>query len=246
MLKVHVQSQAVRRNIDLFKQIAKKVSQKSFHGRAKSYTALVNRITGAMRFSEMKGLDSREWKQIVIHIDLDRRDLRVFKEGSQKEEAFEYKDLEPTAYRIMTETLTVLQGAAHKINALEELGQLEVELFLALPMNSDLIHEAWHQLDRAEAESLLQQYSPGAYFFRKDSYAKILENELENVHQKPVKCLTLTFLDPQGVIRDLTVISYEHRWVFYDGDPNLKGASFESIEDLLSSMGDLLKEPLLA
>lgn len=239
MLKVHVQSEAVQRNINLFKRIVRKFHQ----GNIRSCDAVVNRVTGAMRFSEMAGLNPNEWKHIVIQINLNAQDVQVFEEKG-KEGSFECKDLEPTAYRIMTETLRVLQQLIGQLKDFKELSYFEIE---ASPGGrQDIVHEAWHQLDRAEAESFLKEHTTGTYFFRKDRYAALLEHELTEAHCKAVKCVTLTFLDSEQIVRDRTIVRYNERWLFYNDDPTLSGESFASIRDLLASMGAILRQPLLA
>lgn len=244
MLKVHVQSEAVRRNLELFKQITTRFRQKPSTKHTDTCVAVVNRSTGAMRFSEMTGLDPNEWKHIIINIDLDGHDVQVFEEGGKKE-SFECKDLEPLAYRIMSETLSVLQLIIEQAKDLKDLSHLEIEPAMGPTISRDLVHEAWHQLDRIGAETLLREHSTGAYFFRKDPYASVLEQELIHSHHKPIKCLTLTFLDPEKVVRDRTIVKYEDRWLFYNDDPNLSDESFETIGELLSSMGTMLRQPLL-
>lgn len=240
MLKVRVQSEAVRRNIDLFKQIVRKFHQ----GDVGSCAAVVNRITGAMRFSEMAGLNPHEWKHIVIQIDLHAQDIQVFEEKG-KEGSFECTDLEPTAYRIMAETLRVLQQIVQQLKDLKELSHFEIESSAYAGSSRDLVHEAWYQLDRIGAESFLKKHTTGAYFFRKDRYAALLEHELAEAHRKAIKCVTLTFLDPQQIVRDRTIVRYNERWLFYNDDPTLSGESFASIGDLLASMGTILRQPLL-
>lgn len=236
MLKVRVQSEAVRRNIGLFKQIVHKALQ----GNTGNCTAVVNRVTGAMRFSEMAGLNPHEWKHIVIQVDLNTQNIQVFEE---KEGSFECKDLEPTAYRIMAETLRVLQHLVQQLKDLKELSCFEIES--SSGSSRDPVHEAWYQLDRVGAESFLKEHATGAYFFRKDRYAALLESELAESHRKMVKCVTLTFLDPEQIVRDRTIVRYNERWLFYDDDPTLSGESFQSIGDLLASMGSILRNPLL-
>jgi hypothetical protein len=242
MLKMHVQSEAVRRNIELFKQIARKFTQKRHPNNC---AAVVNRVTGAMRFSEMAGLNPSEWKHIEIDIDLDGHDMKVFEEGGKKE-AFECKDLEPLAYRIMSETLHVLQIIIAQAKNLNDLSHLEFEPSMGPVISRDIVHEAWHQLDRIQAETMLKEHATGAYFFRKDRYASVLEQELTLSHRKLVKCLTLTFVDPEKVVRDRTIVKCNDRWMFYDDDPTLSMQSYDTIGELLASMGTILRQPLLA
>lgn len=244
MPKVHVQSEAVRRNIELFKQIARRFIQKSSSEHSDTCAAVVNRVTGAMRFSNMEELNPKDWKHISINIDLDGHDVSVYEE-SEKNKAFECNDLEPLAYRIMSETLNLLKLIVEQSKSLKDISQIELEPSRGPVISRDIIHEAWHQLDRIGAEALLKKHALGTYFFRKDHYASVLEKELSIAHRKSIKCVTLTFLDVQQVIRDRTIVKYDDHWLFYNDDPLLSEQKFETVGELLASMESTLKQPLL-
>lgn len=110
----------------------------------------------------------------------------------------------------------------------------------------DIIHEAWHQVDRIGAEKLLLHHQTiGNYLFRKDPIAEQLEKRLSKEWKISIKCLTLTYLDPEEHVRDLTIVLKGDLWMFYDDSPNLKGQFYETVEELLATMDNVLSKPLL-
>jgi hypothetical protein len=243
MLKVHVQSEQVRRNIDLFQQMIRQYKSSLEEEHSKAYTTYVNRLTGAMRFSDRMGVEQKEWKPVILRIDLDQHEV-VVSEG--KNRAFECGDLEPTAYRIMAETFHVIEEIAKEVHDLREFSEIELEPPMAPVYSRDLVHEAWHQVDRIGAEELLKEHSTGSYLFRKDSYAHVLEHELTVALKTPVKCLTLSYLGEGSQVHDTTIVTFNNRWLIYNDDPNLSSEkSFSSIGELLGSLSEKLTKPLL-
>lgn len=239
-MKVHIQNESVRRNVDLFKQIAHRAASE----RKKTYSVFVNRLTGAMSFTPSVDLNEREWKPIVLHVNLDTHEIDVVEKGKENQ-SFECGDILPLAYKVMVETLRVLHIIVRQIHDLKELGEIEFEPSMGPMKSRDLIHEAWHQVDRLGAEKLLHGHSPGTYIFRKDVYASILENELTLAYHQPIKCVTLSYLDEDEKICDHTLVIRNERWLIYDDDPNLAGNSCETIGELLANKEDHLHTPLL-
>lgn len=239
-MKVHVQNESVRRNIDLFKQIAYRAASE----RKKTYDVFVNRLTGIMRFTPSVDLNEREWKQIVLHVNMDTHEIDVVEKGKENQ-SFEYADILPLAYKVMVETLRVLHVLVRQVHDLKELGEIEFEPSMGQVQNRDLIHEAWHQVDRLGAERLLHGHAPGTYLFRKDEYATILEHELTLAFHQPIKCVTLSYLDEKDKVCDQTLVIRDERWLIYDDDPNLTGHSCETIGELLASKEEQLHTPLL-
>lgn len=238
MLRVHVQSEAVCRNIQLFKQIVKAYREAA----DRKYVAMVNRLTGAMRFADTEVLNQHEWKQIVLRFDLDKRAVEIVESDNNAQSNVE---LDPQADRVMRETLKIFQVIVGQIQNLKDFAHVELETPSPQTGERDLVHEAWHQLDRIQAEELLHKRPRGSYLFRKDQYATLLEDQL-NKAEKEVKCITLTFLDENNSIRDKTVVKHVKGWIVYDDDPNLEGEVFETMSALLASMDTALKHPVLA
>lgn len=236
MQKVSVQSEAVKRNVVVFQQTIRKSGKK---GQKQSvYPAYIHCKTGAISFSEVSGSD---WKRVEIHLDIEGKKIGVFEVGKGP---LDEKALIASAYQVLSQTLEVLQKIILLIHTIAEIGEIEVDPPL-IQAGKDIVHEAWHQLDRMGAEKILLMTSPGTYLFRKDEYAVILEQELMEALSLEVKCFTLSYLDEEGIVRDKTVILSQGKWSFYDDDPSLHEKTYPSIEKLLESVGSILSLPLL-
>jgi hypothetical protein len=111
-------------------------------------------------------------------------------------------------------------------------------------VDRNILIDAWHPVDRMEAEALLMDKPIGTYIFRKDPFSKILEQQLCEQHKKLIKCFTLTFSQPNKKFTDITLIHYEGSWQHYDDDPSLGEKSFQELKDLLLLWKDQLKYPL--
>lgn len=242
MLKIHVQSEAVRRNLSLFKQIVHR-SRKAEKERIKTYAGYVHKASGSMVFSLGKELSEKEWKPIIITVDLDKHEINVY-EKQPTEKVFNCSELTPLAYRIMSETLGVLKQLSRQVYDLKELSYFELDPSMEAVESRDIIHLAWHQVSRAEAEKLLAGQPQGTYIFRKDEYAGVLEQELAAEHKTPIKCITLSYIDRKQCIRDYTIVKFHTRWLIYN-DPTLTSASYGSIGELLEDFESNLAKPLL-
>ena len=240
---MRVQSEQVRRNLDLFRKITSESRKETDSKLKASYSAWVNKQTGAIEYGPSAGRDTSAWKPIRLELDLQAHEAVVF-DGEKKE--FESGDLLPQAFHIVQETLRILKGLTTQVDDLKEFSHLDVTTALMSEPNRDMIHEAWHQVDRIGAEKLLlHHHTEGNYLFRKDPVAQQLEGQLCEEWKMPIKCLTLTYLDPEERVRDLTVVFKENLWTFYDDNPNLIGRWYSSIEELLATMDSVLSRPLL-
>lgn len=260
-MKITIINKAIRQNILLFKQLILRTKKKNFSAQKtaeKTYAAFVNRLTGELRFvdleKESSSLSDKDWKPITIQLRIDEReDQNAFEiiEAGSNPEAFQYSDLEPRAYQVMKETIHLLNKLSPSLQknytparVIEEISVLEI-VPLREDRKKDLIHEAWHQVDRIGAEKLLENQSIGTYLFRKDEYAVWLENKLNQQFQSRILCITLTFNCKAKKICEKTVVYKEHQWMIYDDDPSLQEVFYPNIESLLNSLGESIKTPLL-
>lgn len=267
-MKICVHHTIVRQNIELFKKL---VGRYSAGGEqyAKSplqeriYTAFVNRVTGKIYFPELEGdeaaskdsfLDSNQWKAIEIRIKKYEGEDGVFEvaEEDTNWRCFRCDDLDHLAYEILSETIKTLNFVSKKIqahpemaNVARELAGLEVEIFTDVSGGKDIVHEAWHQVDRVGAEKLLKGQIEGTFLFRKDPYVLVLEKQLKENFDPSIKCMTLTYLEESGKVIDKTIICTNGRWLIYDDDPNLEGPSYANPLQLIDAMQDTLKMPFL-
>ncbi|MFS8562954.1 MAG: hypothetical protein LVR00_00900 [Rhabdochlamydiaceae bacterium] len=236
MIKARIQSEAVRHNIDLFQKSIDGVSTER-----KSYKAFVNCQTGTLRFTQFDFLDKNDWKAITIYIDPSTHEVEVF---DQEKKFFDLTHFDTLAYRVMAETFYVLQYILKKLPDINELPIMKLETPGSRALHRDLVYRAWHPIDRMKAESLLCGKETGTYIFRKDEYAKTLEQELSTILKISVKCMTLTYLDEQAAIKDKTLVQYKNQWLFYEGDPSLSGTAYDDIAYLIGSNQEVFINPL--
>lgn len=259
-MRVAISDKTVRHNIELFKMVMRKQigkKEKLIHVIKKSYLAFIHRITGEIRFAELDEeiIKGKDWKIISIRMRIpEHREEGFFEilEGENEEVQFDTKDLDPIAYRALAETIKTLNRLSFptlKMKNVErifqEISELEIESNAEKKGSRDLIHDAWHQLSRLEAETILNDYPVGTYLFRKDEFAALMEAELNAQHQDHhIKCVTLTYIEWDGKISEKTLVLKEQRWHFYDDNLDVRGYAYPSIESLLKTMDHILREPL--
>ncbi|MES2344968.1 MAG: SH2 domain-containing protein [Chlamydiota bacterium] len=239
-MKIIVHNATVGKNIELFRRAVEKLKSKNLEKSRFEKTKLqgfVNCVTGEICFEKDIETSPEKWRAIHLYVGEEGDFLVIGIDESQ----FSIHDFFPTAYRSMIETVKVLnlslqllQGRVDIDLLLKQLNELEIAV------SKDIVHDAWHQVDRIGAERLLEKELSGTYLFRKDEYAAILEDQLIVQHKTPIKCLTLSYLDKKNRVIDLTVVKKEDRWLYYDDDPSLNGPLFPDVFALLNSLGDEL------
>ncbi len=259
-MRVAISDKVVRHNIELFKLLVRKQIEKNeklILMMKKSYDAVIHRKTGEIRFVELDNEHTagKDWKVIRIRMHIPEHLEEGFfeiSEGGAKELSFEMGDLGPDALHALSETVKTLNQLAYPAAKLknaerifQELSELEIESGIEKKKKRDLIHEAWHQVDRIQAEKLLNDCPVGTYLFRKDEFASLLEAELNAQHpDHPIKCITLTYSEWDGKITEKTPVLNEGKWYLYNDDLQLGGPSYPSIESLLKTMNNVLTQPL--
>jgi hypothetical protein len=239
-MKITVYNPIVRKNIELFKQLVERQTHKQERG-MRALAASINCLTGDFSFAHEAGAQ-KEWKAVLLQVN-DQGELEL-SEGAQ-EFLFQYTDLQLAAYQVMLETIEKLNQILKHLRPLDaehiyrEMQRLEIEF------SKDIVHESWHQVDRAEAEFLLQGHPVGTFLFRRDEYAAILEDQLRVSLELSIKCVTLTFLGPKGKVSDLTLVRKEQHWVIYNDDPSLEGPAFPTIYAIIEKMKIHLRIPLI-
>lgn len=109
----------------------------------------------------------------------------------------------------------------------------------------DIIHEAWHGVDRLGAESILLNNPEGSFIFRKDEFAGILETQLSEQLHTRVSAFTLSCLEKNHHFAEFTIVCKDHHFQIYDDNPELQGSSYSSIEALLADREVPLLNPIL-
>ncbi len=216
----------------------RKLPQRDSEQRQKTLEFTIDLKTGELRTTSPEG------KSIEIHLDLDKQQVRVTEKLDTKQFNLEVMDLK--GLKVLSETCHYLKSALMHLHDIHEFSHIEFEPSVQEIIGRDFLQEAWHAVRREDAELMLLNTAPGTYLFRKDRFASVMEETISAAKKIRVRCLTLSYLDLKGQVRDKTIVTWKDHWLFYDDDPTLSGRYFESLEHLLSSMGEVLKRPLPA
>ena len=250
----------VRQNVELFLDILRRSKQKLHHRvvpSEKIFKAWLHRQTGQLLFAEVTKesvfLAKEEWKAVDISYRYDPQMGEIVFMIEEREvplQGFRCDDLTPIAFDIARQTMKILnticqnlKGPSDLETKMSVLTKLTIEGSVSY-LDRNILFDAWHHVDRREAEALLFDKPVGTYLFRRDFYSEILEQQLHDQHKKPIKCFTLTFLEPNKKISDITLIHYNGGWQYYDDDPSLEKKSFQDLKDLLILWKKQLKYPL--
>lgn len=259
-MRIQVVDGPVRENVTLFLEILRKTNKRQEQKQllAKNqYKTWVNRESGQFFVSEptreSSQLAQREWKSLEICCvyDPDVGEICFWVEDSDPAKgSFQCDDLAPAAFSIMRDTVKTLNDISKRLKGPSDL-KTKISVLSKLELapieshkDKNVLIECWHHSDRYHAEILLWDKPAGTYLFRKDSYAKILEEQLQQQHRKQVKCFTMTFSQPGSKFSDLTLVHIEGVWIIYNDDPSLEQKRFSEMLELLNSLKELIKYPL--
>jgi hypothetical protein len=227
-LKLHIQNEKVRGNVALIVETIR-------HQRQQTLEFSLDLTTGVLHLPSDLAL-------LSIEIHLNKHEVRI----TEKQKPFNMEKMNARGRQVLSETCHYLKLALTHLHDIHELAHIEFEPSMHEITGRSLLHESWHAVEREDAELMLLNTTPGTYLFRKDRFAGVMEEILSAAKKSRIKCFTLTYLDLQGQVRDKTIVTWKDHWLFYDDDPSLTGKYFQSLEDLLSSLGTILKRPLPA
>lgn len=252
-MKIVILDKNVRRNIELFRQLVHRQGQKRevlIENIKKGYKAYLNYKTGELRFTRPKSQE--EWKVVILLLHPGKEGaFEVLTEGNNL--AFDLSQLNPKAEQLFSKTVKTLNELAyhpkHARDAFWILRQIASVDFVISDQEEgvrNLVHDAWYNVDRLEAEELLSGKQFGTYLFRKDEFAQDLEDTLNESSSSPVTCITMTYTEKKGKICEKTLVYKEGKWLFYDDDPSLSEHAYDSVKELLEHKAKMLQQPLLA
>ncbi len=255
-----IQNDIVRKNVEILKIILKQAIQAREESKVETLTqcfnAYVHRIRGEIRFPDLTdhSLNAYEWSKIsfVFSLPSNMEDSFSLDISDTNSTSFSWDSLDPKAFSTLRETLKTIQFISKFLPRLKQLSAvlrefslMNLDTFLDELPTKDLIHEAWHSVQRAECEQLLLEHPPGVFLFRQDIFASILEKELSYEHKKNIKCITLSYVSALKKVSDLTLVKQDIGWVIYNDDPSLNSCTYPSARSLLESLRGILKTPLL-
>jgi len=211
----------IRHNLELLKDLLARTKK----GIAKAW---IETKTGEIE--KKAPAKKKHWVAVHIraHVGPHGSSLMISEETSEK--LFHFEEWTPEARRVVLETVQAANDA----------------LFAKRKKHSDreVIRQAWHDVDRVGAEDLLKGHAPGTYIFRKDDFADVLETSLHSRFGKSPHCVTLTYVDKTGIVRDKTLVFKNSHVQVYNDDPQLLEPRFETVEEAMFSIDPMIASPL--
>jgi len=251
----------VRKNIEVLKIILNRVSQlyedpSISDAKAKSIVVFMHRIRGEIRFFDPYSdvIDPKEWTCLRFCFSPSSNTQQSFllDISNVEEKCFSWEDLEPEAFANLKETIKTIQFLStfypklqNLSTTLKEFSLINVDSLLDHFGGKDIIHEAWYNLDKEHAETLLSSYPPGTFLFRKDAFASILEEQLSLTHEEKIVCITLSFVTDSQQVSDKTLVKRLQGWMVYNDNPELNGCCYPSIYSVLDSLRSFIYSPLI-
>lgn len=256
-MKVAILDRQVRQNIALFQHLVEheaKKRERFFQVAKKAFRTYIHRKTGEMQFPEMEKGDypTSEWKAILIQLKPEKEGAFEVVDDTHRDH-FELNELDTRAYFLLTKTLHILNQLSYDPKkgknpfwVLRQVADLECMITEEEEGRRNIVHEAWHNVDRAEAEYLLSGSPVGTYLFRKDEYAHYLEEMLTEEHNAPVICISLTYNGWEGKVCEKVLVFIHGKWQIFRDNPDLQEEMFPNVEALLATLENELKSPLYA
>jgi hypothetical protein len=212
--------------------------------------ALVHRQTGKIKVARKiheirdslghEGLLSNpnDWQEISILYQ--KESLQVLDENGKP---FSFKSLSRFAWRIVTETLTVLQWLRDKGDKIKDETDFSLYPQGELPENC---HGWMGEISREKAEELLASKQKGTYLMREaDPMTLSCAFHLSQRHEIFIFPYILSVRE-EGKIAEKVFFETDRGWTFYEDEPDLKGPEYRfhpSVSQLLRSSSDL-QQPL--
>lgn len=251
-MQVAVEEEVVGRNVERFQRFVREVVDSVRTTRRQQvgfYSASVHRASGEIAFERDYSFSSKKWKRLEVCLRVSREGGVTMEVGecSRNAEAFCCEEISKHALHILAQTIKTLNALAEHVKAshdfkrlLRQIAQMSLEVKTVSLTGKEIVHEAWHDVDRLGAEKVLEEQIVGTFLFRKDRYAQWLEARLCAALRREVQCVTLTYRR-QGGVSDLTVVQREGRWMVYADDPSLQAeASYASAALLCEHVQGLL------
>ncbi len=246
-MRIDVRSEVVRSNLELLKHLIRSASALQ---KDADFEAFVEKSTGGLILASKDIPADGRWKAIRIRwfaSSSPEKGIMEIDEPTQADKtSFIYTDLTREAREALADTF-------HTVNHIfsRELRNKTIEEALnileATSISSPgcyILHAAFHDIDRQNAEKLLAHSPLGTFLFRDEPYARILEEELSLRFDEPIRCITLTVVGEDRKVFDYTIVDRLGKFQIYNDDTHLEKPAFSSIDDLLANMGTLCRTPL--
>lgn len=244
-MRIEISRREVLNNLIRFKdslleQTAKKKDSKG----ERTYKVLLSYKTGDMRFPQkIKSLEyqisrkrgkkeeARDWKEAKICISRKSpEEPAYFEMRDSKNQKLEPTQVEPTAWRVIRETVEVLNERAKQVVGYEY-GMLAEEvvlrdlsmIHLSIPIEQIEDLPSWAgRLSREEAERRLEGKGEGSYLLREgDPLTQAIGFHLAEENHTSIHPFLLTRVEEEKKVSDILLIKTGRGWTLYRDDPNL-------------------------
>lgn len=232
-------------------------------GKERSYTALVNRHTGDIRFAlnlkELKQKEFADWQEIHFLVQ-ETAEKISFNVSDEKGTALLPSELDPIALRILFETLDALNKLAalyHRQKTLEILPEDAALQDLSSIHLSEISKTAeiletmpgWAgKISRLDAEKKLLPKEIGSYLLREpQEIEKEVVEQFSKTNRVPVEGYILTFLEEKKKISEFLCIHTKHGWAFCHDLADLNAPIYQyypTLQALLASLQGKIKNPI--
>jgi hypothetical protein len=246
-MHITVKNSVVKHNLELLKILLHRAKENQCK-------AWIEISTGELRSKlPLHGNDKKEWRPIQLKLTTDsKKVLVVVEDCATSDQLFDFKGWSARAQHVLLDTIQTINARLMRLPAgkfeedfFESFVSAQISLISKSKDEERIIDEAWHPLNRNEAEKVLEKEPKGTYLFRKDEYTVLLEQELfvrfnETVHY----CITLTYLDEGGIVHDKTLVQRNGYLVIFNDNPNLQEPHFPSTESIIKNIHPSLNRPL--
>ncbi len=219
-------------------------------GKGRSYPVMLNFRTGDFRFAEeMSNLEHHfaspqtikqkaaleEWRNVQLQIWQRTKNHWECTLCDETDHKLRPRNLEPLAWRIIEETVDVLneilQAQAPKTTeSLPEKAALTDLSAIHLSTHPGSIEDlpGWKgPLDRFEAEASLKKAPKGTYVLRSgDEETKAVAFQLSQENGVRVKAYVCTVVESEKKISDILILHSVNGWTLYDDNPDLTDSQY--------------------
>lgn len=242
-MRIEISRREVLNNLIRFKDSLLE-SSSSKKSDERMYKVLLNRKTGDMRFPQKiksleyqisrkkgKGESAADWKEARIFVSRKNGEGPAqFEIRNAKNQKLEPTEMEPIAWRVIRETVEVLNERAKQVVGYEY-GMLPEEavlndlssIHLSIPIEQIEDLPAWMgTIDRESAEKRLEGQAEGTYLIREGDYlTQAIGFHFAEENHIAVHPFVLTVVEEEEKISDILLIKTGKGWTFYQDDPNL-------------------------
>jgi len=197
----------------------------------RTYTAVINRSTGEIRFAEK--VEEGDWQEIRLVVE-DQKGTVHFQATNPKGEDLKPADLDPLAISILFETLDALNELASQYRPSaetppeKEVLQHIAVLRVASAQESIESIQGWAgPLTRLQAEEKLFGRPIGTYLLREGEWAGVAAKAFAEANTMQVNAYILTFVEEVEKISDRLLLQTPRGWTIACDNSDLQSPVYE-------------------